>query len=51
VVKLDLIKDIPFQDKTIGEDGCWSEDIFKAGVLKTEYEIIKPFYRYLCRTK
>lgn len=51
VVKLSLIRDIPFQDKTIGEDGCWSEDIFKAGVLKTEYEITKPFYNYLCQTK
>ena len=51
VVKLDLIKDIKFQEKNFGEDGCWSEDIAKAGVLKNEYEITKPFYNYLFRSK
>lgn len=51
VIKLDLIKDIKFQDKTFGEDGCWSEDLFKANILKTEYKIDKPFYNYLCQTK
>jgi hypothetical protein len=51
VVKLDLIKDIKFQEKNFGEDGCWSEDVAKAGVLKREYEITKPFYNYLFRTK
>lgn len=51
VIKLDLIKDIKFQDKTWGEDGCWSEDLAKADVLKNEYEITKPFYNYLSRTK
>lgn len=51
VVKLDLIKDIKFQEKNFGEDGCWSEDIHKAGVLKREYHIAKPFYNYLFRSK
>ncbi len=51
VVKIDLIKDIKFQHKNFGEDGCWSEDIAKANVLKTEYEITEPFYNYLFRTK
>jgi len=51
VVKLALIKDIKFQEKNFGEDGCWSEDVQKAGVLKNEYNIDKPFYNYLARTK
>jgi hypothetical protein len=51
VIKLELIKDIKFQEKNFGEDGCWSEDIAKANVLKREYEITKPFYHYLFRTK
>jgi len=51
VIKLDLIKDIKFQEKNFGEDGCWSEELFKSGVLKTEYEITTPFYNYLSRTK
>jgi hypothetical protein len=51
VIKLDLIKDIAFEHKNFGEDGCFSEDIHKAGVLKKEYEITKPFYNYLFRTK
>lgn len=51
VIKLNLIKDIKFQPKNFGEDGCWSEDLAKANVLKTEYKIDKPFYNYLSRTK
>lgn len=50
-IKLDLIKDIKFQHKNEGEDGCFSEDLFKAQCLKTEYEITEPFYHYLFRTK
>jgi len=51
VIKLDLIKDIRFQEKNFGEDGCFSEDLHRAGVLKTEFEITVPFYHYLFRTK
>lgn len=51
VIKLDLIKNIQFPDKAWGEDGCWSEDLAKADVLKNEYEINSPFYNYLSRTK
>lgn len=45
-IKLELIKDIPFRDQTIGEDGHFSIDIQKAGVLKTEYEIDEIIYHY-----
>lgn len=51
VVKIDLIKDIPFRDITVGEDGNWSVDIAKAGVLKRELLITEPFYFYEERTK
>lgn len=51
VVKIDLIKDVKFQHKNFGEDGCWSEDIQKLGCLKNEYRIDKPFYNYEFRTK
>lgn len=42
---------IKFQEKNFGEDGCWSEDIAREKCLQTEYEITKPFYNYLMRTK
>lgn len=45
-IRLDKIKDIPFRDQTIGEDGHWSIDIQKAGVLKTEYQINEIIYHY-----
>jgi hypothetical protein len=45
-IKLELIKDIPFKDQTIGEDGHWSIDIQKAGVLKTEFAIDEIIYHY-----
>lgn len=51
VIKLDLIKDIKFPDKSWGEDGQWSEKLFKANVLKTEYDVKGAFYFYLDRTK
>jgi hypothetical protein len=50
-IMLDKIKDIKFQHKNFGEDGCWSEDLHRSGVLKNEYEIETPFYNYLFRTK
>lgn len=50
-IKLDLIKDIQFQHKNEGEDGCWSEELFRLQRLKNEYEITEPFYHYLFRTK
>lgn len=50
-IKLSLIKDIKFPDKSWGEDGCWSELLHKSGMLKNEYSITKPFYNYLDRTK
>lgn len=45
-IKLELIKDISFQDKYIGEDGNFSMDVQKAGVLKTEFEIKEIIYHY-----
>jgi hypothetical protein len=45
-IKLDLLKDIRFQDKTIGEDGHFSIDIQKAGILKNQYPINEIIYYY-----
>lgn len=42
---------ILFPESNFGEDGQWSERVHAAGCLKTEYEITKPFYNYLSRTK
>lgn len=46
VIKLDLLKDIKFQDKTVGEDGHFSIDIQKAGLLKKEYPVKEIIYYY-----
>jgi len=51
VIKLELIKDIIFEDKNFGEDGCFSEELARQGKLKTQYEITEPFYHYLFRSK
>lgn len=46
VIKLSLLNNIRFQDKTIGEDGNFSIDLQKAGVLKKEYPIKQILYYY-----
>lgn len=46
VIKLALLKDIRFQDKTVGEDGHYSIDLQKAGVLKKEYPVNEIIYYY-----
>lgn len=45
-IKLSLLKDIRYQDKTVGEDGHFSIDIQKAGVLKREYPVKEIIYYY-----
>lgn len=46
-IKLDLVKDIPFPDQIIGEDGQWSvHRVQPAGVLKTMYLIPEVIYHY-----
>lgn len=45
-MKLDLVKDFKFQDKTIGEDMTWAMEIRKAEVLKTMYSIPEIIYHY-----
>lgn len=45
-MKLSLVKDFKFQDKTFGEDMTWAEEIMKAGVLKTMYNIPEVIYHY-----
>lgn len=45
-IKLELLKDIRFQDKTIGEDGHYSIDLQKARLLKREYPVKEITYYY-----
>lgn len=50
-MKLSIVKDFKFKDITVGEDGNWSEDIMRAGVLKTEHVIDEVIYHYFCTPK
>lgn len=50
-IKKELIADIPFQDKVVGEDGNWSMDILNAGRLKTEHKVLQTLYLYYCTSK
>lgn len=45
-IALRCLKDIRFQDKTIGEDGHYSIDLQKAGVLKKQYPVNEIIYYY-----
>lgn len=51
VVKLSLIKNIPFPDQSWGEDGKQSYAVRDAGVLKTEYKISEVIYHYYVSKK
>jgi hypothetical protein len=51
LIKRELILDLPFPEKTVGEDGIFSENLFKSGRLKTEYKIKETLYLYFDRTK
>lgn len=46
LMKLSMVKDIPFPEQNFGEDGVNSLAIQKAGVLKTEYQIDEIVYFY-----
>lgn len=45
-IALRHLSDIRFQDKTVGEDFWYSEDIRKTGRLKIEYKIPEVIYHY-----
>lgn len=45
-IKKELISDIPYQDKYVGEDGNWSKDVVASGRLKTQYEMKETLYLY-----
>lgn len=46
MMSLEKVKDFKFLDRNFGEDGNWSMDIQKAGVLKTEFQIDEIIYYY-----
>lgn len=49
--KKDLVKDIHFPHKTIGEDLEWATKVRDSGVLKTQYIIEKDLYHYRFLTR
>ena len=51
VVKIDLIKHVRFQEKSFLEDACFSEEIARQGLLKTEFPISQVTYHYYARSK
>jgi len=51
VVKLELIKDIPYESKYFGEDGTWSMAVQESGVLKKESEVDGIIYHYFTGVK
>jgi hypothetical protein len=51
VTKLSKLEGFLYQDKSQGEDMELAVRVARAGVLKTEYKINKPYYHYYFRTK
>jgi len=51
VVKIDLIKHVRFQERSFGEDACFSQEIARQGLLKTEFPISHVIYHYYARIK
>lgn len=45
-MKLDLVKDFVFQNKTFGEDMTWAMEIQNSGAFKTMYNIPEIIYHY-----
>lgn len=50
-IKLELLKDIRFRDQTVGEDGHYSIDLQKSGLLKKEYPVKEIIYHYFAGDK
>lgn len=48
-VRRDLVKDILYPDKTVGEDHSWSKKIRESGVLKTEFQVKETLYLYYAK--
>jgi hypothetical protein len=51
VIRIAPIKHVRFQAKSFGEDGCFSEDIARQVLLKTEYTVAQTVYHYYARSK
>lgn len=45
-IKRELVKDIGFENRTIGEDYAWATKIHDLGILKSEVRIHKFIYHY-----
>lgn len=51
LVKLDLVKHIPYKEIDFGEDGQWSYQVRDEGVLKTEHHSKEVIYHYFTGDK
>ena len=45
-VKLEIMRQFPFKDITIGEDFDYATRMHESGLIKTEAKIIRPMYEY-----
>lgn len=45
-IKHDIAIQVPFEDRTFGEDYAWANEIRNRGLLKTEVKINKDLYHY-----
>lgn len=50
LIKRDLAIQVKFEEINFSEDKIWSDKIHKLGLIKTEYYIEKPIYKYLKTT-
>lgn len=50
LIKTELAKQFKFPEINHGEDADWSTQIYKSGLLKTEYEIPEVIYHYYFKT-
>jgi hypothetical protein len=51
VVKIERIKHLRFHDTSAAEDRCFSDEIARGGLLRTELAVDEPVYHYYYRTK
>lgn len=50
-IKTAIAKQIPYEHKSFGEDGVYSEQLKASGLIKTQFQIEQCLYLYFARTK
>lgn len=51
IIKSAIVKQVPFPDKSFGEDYEFATELHKRQLIKTEYKIDKPMYHYKYNSK